>query len=59
MESYELVIDFPTHIDSGLLDHFWVRKDLIDSFDLKIHRKCVNISDHDAVKISITLKSHK
>ena len=56
LQPYELLVDFPTHIDGGMLDQVWMRKDLLNRFDMRIVRKCLNISDHDAVKVSLTLK---
>jgi len=51
MRDYELVLDFPTHIDGGMLDHMYVRNYLAKDFHIKTLRKCVNMSDHDAIKI--------
>ena len=58
LQHYELLVDFPTHIDGGMLDQVWIRKDLMNTFEMRFLRKCLNISDHDAVKISLTLKQN-
>ena len=53
MTEYQLVLDFPTHIDGGMLDHIYVLNKLARDFDVKTLRKCVNMSDHDAIKIKL------
>ena len=55
LQNYELSVDFPTHIDGGMLDHIWIRKDLLNVVDMKVTRKCLNNSDHDAVKVQLSL----
>ena len=54
MSNYKLMVDFSTHLDGKMLDHIYVHKDLLDIFRFRTIRKCVNISDHDAIKINIT-----
>ena len=54
MSNYKLMVDFPTHLDGKMLDHIYVHKDLLDIFRFRTIRKCVNISDHDAIKVNIT-----
>ena len=57
LSDYKQMVDFPTHLDGAMLDHIYVRKDLLHLFEFKTIRKCVNISDHDAVKINIMLRT--
>ena len=56
MREYKLVLDFPTHIDGGMLDHVYVLNYLTRDFHVKVLRKCVNMSDHDAVKVVLLLR---
>ena len=56
MNGYEMVVDFPTHIDGGLLDHIYLHTELLEQFDVQVLRKMVNFSDHDAVKVKLTAK---
>ena len=56
--NYELMLDFPTHIDGGMLDHVYVSKNVMESFDAKILKKCINMSDHDAIKIELVPKEN-
>ena len=56
MAEYNLVLDFSTHIDGGMLDHVYLLNNLSQDFDVKTLKKCVNISDHDVVKIRLLPK---
>ena len=56
MSEYQLFVNYPTHIDGALLDHVYVSKDILKHFDIITLRRCVNISDHDALKIKLLLK---
>ena len=55
LSNYKSMLEFPTHIDGAMLDHVYVHKDLLDSFRFKVIRKCINISDHDGLKVNISL----
>ena len=54
---YRQIIDEPTHIDGGLLDHVYIKENMFHLFDVSKIKICVNISDHDALKININLKN--
>uniref|UniRef100_A0A7M5V1Y9 Uncharacterized protein n=1 Tax=Clytia hemisphaerica TaxID=252671 RepID=A0A7M5V1Y9_9CNID len=56
LSNYTLMTRFPTHVDGKMLDHVWVQKELSIHYDIQVIRKCVNLSDHDAVKISLSKK---
>ena len=56
LSDYKMLTDFPTHLDGSMLDHIYVHKDLLDSFKFRTIRKCVNISDHDSIKLNITMR---
>ena len=53
LQNFVLVTNFPTHIDGNMLDQIWVHKEIMTIHKVHVLRKCVNLSDHDAVKISI------
>lgn len=56
MNGYRQSINEPTHIDGGLLDHVYNKENMFHLFDIDKMKICMNISDHDAVKINIILK---
>lgn len=56
MCDFQLIVDSATHIDGGLLDHVYVHKNLTRSLHVQTLQKCVNISDHNAIKIKLSLK---
>ena len=45
------VVQRPTHIEGGLIDHVWITRDLIPR--VKVRQKGVFFSDHDMVIITI------
>ena len=49
-----MIVTTPTHIDGSLLDHIYVRKQLLCAFDVTTIVKSIFFSDHDVVKIKIT-----
>uniref|UniRef100_A0A7M5V643 Uncharacterized protein n=1 Tax=Clytia hemisphaerica TaxID=252671 RepID=A0A7M5V643_9CNID len=55
LQDYDLVPNFPTHIDGKMLDQIWTHKELVHEYGIEVIRKCVNLSDHDGVKLSLTL----
>ena len=55
MNGYTEIVDHPTHIDGGNLDHVYVRNTLKDKFSIKSVLKCINFSDHDVVKIKFEI----
>ena len=56
---YRQIINKPTHADGSLLDHVYVKENMFHLFDINEIKICVNISDHDALKINIKLKSNE
>jgi len=54
MSNYDLLPCFATHIDGKMLDQIWMHKELTNQYGIQVLRKCVNLSDHDAVKISLS-----
>ena len=53
---FKQIVHKPTHIDGGLIDHIYVRKSLLDIFDIDFIKYSLNFSDHDALKIRLKLK---
>jgi len=49
----QLVVDFPTHVDGGLLDHIYVRTSLYDQYSFTCFKYCTNLSDHDVLKVEV------
>ena len=49
-----MVVNEPTHIDGALLDHVYVKKELVNSFKITTLVKNVYFSDHDVVKFKFT-----
>ena len=57
MHGYRQIINEPTHIDGGLLDHVYIKENMFHLFDIEKIKICVNISDHDVVKINVEMKN--
>ena len=57
LSDFEQIVEGPTHVDGGLIDHVYIRKSLLEKFSAEIMNVCVNLSDHDAVKVKLTFKS--
>ena len=55
LSDYELVVNEPTHISGSLIDHVYVRKEVLDVADVSVLVKNVYFSDHDAIKIRLKL----
>ena len=55
LHDFEQIVEGPTHVDSGLIDHVYVRKSLLEKFRAESIRVCLNLSDHDAVTIRVQI----
>ena len=53
-ENYEMIVDKPTHLSGGLIDHVYLRKSFIDYANVNCIVKNVYFSDHDAVCFNIS-----
>ena len=53
LSDYQLVINEPTHISGSLLDHVYVKKDVINEVEVSALVKNVYFSDHDAIKLRL------
>ena len=54
LQDYQQIVDGPTHVDGGLIDHVYIRKSLLEKFSTESARVCINLSDHDAVTIRLS-----
>ena len=55
LSQYVLLVDEPTHISGGLIDHVYVKKSFLENKTVLSSVRSVFFSDHDAVKFSINL----
>ena len=46
----------PTYINGKLIDHVYVRKSLVNVFEIDFIKYSLSFSDHDALKIRLKLK---
>ena len=56
LSTYRMIVSKPTHIDGSLLDHMYIKKELLSYCHVASAVKCIFFSDHDIVKIKIKLK---
>ena len=56
LSDFEMIVNTPTHIDGSLLDHIYLKKQLVSDFDFSSTVKSIFFSDHDVVKVKITKK---
>ena len=56
LQQYEQLVVEPTHISGSLLDHAYIRQDVLDLFYVEVTVKTLFFSDHDAVRIVIQNK---
>ena len=47
------MVNKPTHISGSLIDHFYIKKSLMDKFFTNATVENIYFSDHDAVRIII------
>ena len=54
LNPYKLIIDEPTHLSGALLDHVYIRKDVLElASSIECIVKCIFFSDHDAIKFQL------
>ena len=53
---FKQIVDKPTHIDGGLIDHIYIRECFLDIFEIDLIKCSLNFSDHDALKIRLKLR---
>ena len=54
LKNYSQLVREATHISGSLIDHVYVRKNLLEEFNVNVKVQNVYFSDHDAVRIMIT-----
>jgi len=50
---YQLVINEPTHLSGSLIDHFYIRKTILENYDFNTIVTNIYFSDHDAVSFQL------
>ena len=58
MSNYVQVVTESTQISVALLDHVFVRKDLLKKFEVRSVVRTYHFSDHDAVVLTLLFKSN-
>ena len=56
LTGYTLVVNEPTHISGSLLDHCYIKNDVLQQYDILCHVITVPFSDHDAVRVNLKMK---
>ena len=56
LSDYAMIVTTPTHIDGSLLDHIYVKNQVLADFNVRSMVKNIFFSDHDVVKIKIAKK---
>ena len=51
LQSYQQLIDQPTHISGSILDQCLIKKVLLENHDISVIVKSVFFSDHECVKL--------
>ena len=49
LSSYKMIVDEPTHLAGGLLDHVYLNNSFTDKKEVKCFVKDMYFSDHDGV----------
>ena len=57
LHGYRQIVNEPTHVDGGLLDHVYIKENMFHLFSIEKIKICVSISDHDAIKVKINVKN--
>ena len=53
LSDYIQLVKEPTHLGGSLLDHVYIRKDLLDFYDFTLSVESVFYSDHDAIRLRL------
>ena len=56
LQDFHQIVEGPTHVDGGLIDHVYIRNFLLKDFSTESMRVFINLSDHDAVTMRLTTK---
>ena len=57
LQDYQQLVQEPTQLEGGILDHVYVRKSFLKDFKVDCFMKCAYFSDHDAIKVKLSLKT--
>jgi len=55
IRSFRLVVDKPTHLSGGLIDHIYINEDFINGKQFHVNVKNVFFSDHDAIRLNVAI----
>lgn len=55
LRDFQQIVEGPTHVDGGLIDHVYIRKSLLEKFSAECITVCLNLSDHDAVTMRVQI----
>ena len=53
LNDFSLKVNEPTHLDGGLLDHVYFRKEFLNGKNVNSVVKDIYFSDNDAIKVQI------
>ena len=56
LSEYVPLVEFPIHIVGSTLDHVYVKKSLLEDYEVEIVVLNTYFSDHDAVRVKISKK---
>ena len=56
LSDYTMVVSEATHVDGSLLDHVYIKTNLLSTYRAQSLVKCVLFSDHDVVKVKMFKK---
>ena len=53
--NFKLVVNKPTHLSGGLIDHIYIHEDFINGKQFHAYVKNVFFSDHDAIRLNVVI----
>ena len=53
LSDFKQIVKEPTHIAGGLLDHVYIKNQLLETFQVQTQLRYINYTDHDAVVIHL------
>ena len=58
LSEYCQIVSHPTHLGGAILDHVYVKRTLYEIYNVVVKVKSIFFSDHEAIKVSLILKSN-
>ena len=52
---YRMLVRTPTHISGSTIDHIYAHRIILDKYEIKVEKKCLYFSDHDAIIMNVLL----